>query len=112
MAQDDMHVLIYKVLAYLYDCMKKGEQPDRGMLSCNGMLFGSVPESYWNSVWIQMLDKELVKGVGVAHYDNSAHVILASPEVTLDGVEFMQENTMMKKALKVLQDAKSSLPFI
>lgn len=112
MAQDDMHVLIYKVLAYLYDCMKKGEQPDKSMLSCTGLLFGGIPERYWTSIWIQMLDKNLVRGVGVTHYDNEAHVVIIDPVITLDGVEFMQENTMMRKALKVLQDAKSALPFI
>lgn len=27
MAHDDMHMLIYKMLAYLYDCIKKGLAP-------------------------------------------------------------------------------------
>lgn len=111
MAQDDMHVLIYKALAYLYDCMKRGKEPDKAMLSCTGLLFGGIPERYWTSVWIQMLDKGLVKGVSIAHYDE-AHVVIVNPAITLDGVEFMQENTMMRKALKVLQDARSALPFI
>ena len=108
MAQDDMHVLIYKALAYLYDCMKRGKEPDKAMLSCTGFLFGGIPERYWTSVWIQML----VKGVSIAHHDDEVHVVIINPAITLDGVEFMQENTMMRKALKVLQDAKSALPFI
>ena len=28
------------------------------------------------------------------------------------GVEFLSENSMMRKALKFLQDAKSALPFV
>ena len=112
MAQDDMHVIIYKVLAYLYDCMKKGIDPDKSMLAPDGLLFGGVPERYWNSIWLQMLDKGLVVGVAQAAYDDSTHIIILSPEVTLDGVEFMQENSMMKKAKDFLKDMKSILPFV
>ena len=28
MAQNDMYVVMYKIIAYLYDCMKKGAEPD------------------------------------------------------------------------------------
>ena len=28
MANKDMHVIIYKVLAYLYDCLKEGVTPE------------------------------------------------------------------------------------
>lgn len=27
MAHDDLHVVMYKILAYLYSCMKSGEKP-------------------------------------------------------------------------------------
>ena len=28
MAQDDYFVIVYQVLKYLYDCLKKGEKPE------------------------------------------------------------------------------------
>lgn len=28
MAQDDMHVIMYRILAYLYWCIKQGVRPD------------------------------------------------------------------------------------
>lgn len=112
LAYDEMHVLIYKTLAYLYDCMKKGEKPENIMLSCDGFIFGGIPERYWTLIWIQMLDKGLVKGVGSIAYNGEPHVVLHDHEVTLEGIGFMQENKMMRKALKLLQDAKCALPFI
>lgn len=112
MAQDDMHVLMYKVLAYLYDCLKCGKDPSKETLQSCGPLFGGVPETYWTAVWLEMVDRGLVKGVVKAPYDNEIHVVLVSPRVTLEGVEFMNENSMMAKAKDFLKDAKSMLPFI
>ena len=37
MAHDDMHVLMYKVLAYPYRCMKEGVAPDVEKVSCGGV---------------------------------------------------------------------------
>ena len=112
MAHDDMHVIIYKVLSYLYSCLKKGERPDRHMLSSAGALFGGVPEAYWTAIWMEMSDRGLVKGVGRMPYDNIMSVIVENPRITLDGVEFLQENSMMRKARDLLRDAKSVLPFL
>ena len=28
MASDDMHVVMYKILKYLYECLKKGVEPN------------------------------------------------------------------------------------
>ena len=112
MAQDDMHVLMYKVLTYLYDCLKRGKGPDKEMLQSYGPLFGGVPETYWTAVWLEMVDKSLVKGVTKTPYDNETLVVLVAPRVTLEGVEFMNENSMMAKAKDFLKDAKSMLPFI
>ena len=112
MAQDDMHVLIYKVLAYLYSCMKRGEEPDRTMLQSDGPLFGGVPYRYWSAIWSQIAERNLVSGIGVKWYDNSRSIILHDPEITLDGVEFMQENSMMRRAYDLLKAAKDALPFI
>ncbi len=33
MAQDDMHVITYRILAYLYDCMKRGRDVDPNLIS-------------------------------------------------------------------------------
>lgn len=112
MSSDDMHVVMYKILAYLYDCMKKGLEPQAARIRYDSDMIGPIPERYWCSIMGQLVDKGLVKGVVIRWFDNEPHVLMADPTVTLEGVEFMQENSMMKKALNFLREAKSTLPFI
>jgi hypothetical protein len=46
MAKDDYHVIVYKILAYLYSCLKKGENPEKEYLLCDGALF-NINHTYW-----------------------------------------------------------------
>ena len=34
MAKDDYHVIAYKILAYLYTCLKEGRNPEKGFEIC------------------------------------------------------------------------------
>ena len=112
MGADDMHVVMYKVLAYLYDCMKRGEEPRKSRLAPGGDVAGPIPQSYWDEIMAQLADRVLVRGVSVIWEDNSPTVVLARPTVTLEGVEFLQDNSMMRRALKFLRETKSALPFV
>lgn len=111
MASDDMHVVMYKILAYLYGCMRQGEEPSRAALAHDGDML-SIPYRYWAQIMSQLAEMGLVKGVSVKWMDNEPHVFLASPCVTLAGVQFLEENSMMAKARRFLKEAKSTLPFI
>lgn len=112
MAQDDMHIIIYKLLAYLYDCMKKGKPADLAMLESDGAVFGGVPERYRCSIIAQVVERGYVTGMKLFYSDNEPSIVVSNPSITLDGVEYMFENTMMQRALRWLQDVKSALPFI
>lgn len=46
MAKDDYHVIVYQILAYLYQRLKKGETADESMLKHDGHLF-KIDKSYW-----------------------------------------------------------------
>lgn len=107
-----MHVIIYKLLAYLYDCMKHGKNVDNAMLDRTSAIFGGIPESYRCAIVSQVSDRGYVKGLSVFYSDNQPQVVIAEPSITLDGVEYMFENSMMQRALRWLQDMKSALPFI
>ena len=112
MAQNDMDVIVYKVLAYLYDCMKQGNNPTNDMLSNGSVLFGMIPDRYYTVIWQEMIKNNLVEGVGISNYDSIEQVVFSNPTITLQGLEYMKENTMMQKALKYLRDIKTALPFI
>lgn len=116
MSGDDMHVIMYKVLAYLYDCMKKGVEPQESRIRPGGDVAGPIPESYWCEIMAQMADRGLVRGVSVTQLwvDDCPRISMNKPVVTFRGFEFMRENKMMRDAytlLKIRQE-KSGMPFI
>lgn len=112
MAQDDMFVVMYKILAYLYDCLKRGVEPSRAMLAHDGDML-AIDYGYWTRVIYELDRHGYVDGFVVKKvYPPAIAVRMVDPAITMEGVEFLQENSKMQKALKFLKDAKSALPFI
>ena len=97
MSNNDMHVLIYKILNYLYECLKKGIHVDLAefIRDCN---LENVSEQYWQSV-IEELDQHgYIKGVIIKSIKTQKIVLLKDNfGITLEGVEYLQENSMMSK---------------
>lgn len=109
MAQDDMFVVMYKIIAYLYDCMKTGIEPDNNKWSADSL---DIPKSYWDKVVKELVEHGLIDGVMIIKAANRDIIRPTDPKVTMEGVQFAQENSMMSKAAKFLRDAKASIPFI
>lgn len=110
MADDDVHVVMYKVLAYLYKCLKAGEDP--AVANYNAGHF-RINERYWTVIMVQLIDCGYVTGFTVQRADDGTDIIPVRPTVTMDGVAFMMENSMMAKARKFLEsigDIKSVIP--
>lgn len=103
MSSDDMHVIMCKVLRYLYDCMKKGVEPDATEVSHSAL---GIPYGYWDSVMRQLMSHGYVSGIA----DTKTGLVMISPSVTLEGVEFMQESSSMRKALAFLKEARAFIP--
>ena len=49
MSKDDYFVVVYRILAYLYHCVKNGINPDMEYLTYNTKHF-PVCESYWEYI--------------------------------------------------------------
>ena len=114
MAKDDMHVVIFKILAYIYDCMKSGKPVDKSVIECEPL---EIPESYWTQIMRELVEHGYVSGIAVKSTTAKDVVLLSDPKVTLDGVEFLMENSMMSKAARLVADAgdffsKVVFPFI
>ena len=61
----------------------------------------------------ELVGHRYIDGVTVRKFLNSeASVTALNARVTMEGVAFAQENSMMGKAKAFLQDAKASIPFI
>lgn len=97
MAKNDMPVIIYKILKYLYECMKAGKRPDE-MDFCAESKLISIPQLYWNCVIREMYDNGFVRGVSVLSTKDGSLIILDSDfNITLKGVAFLEDNALMQK---------------
>ena len=47
MAKNDYFVIVYKILSYLYECMKAGKEPAQEDIACDSQLF-HISQRYWN----------------------------------------------------------------
>lgn len=107
MASDDMHVVMYKILAYLYACMKEGSRVDRDAIGAEAL---GINRSYWQEIMSELARRGYVKGVRALDGDFGADVYMSKPRVTMEGVEFLMENSMMAKAKQFLMDIKATIP--
>lgn len=67
MAKDDFHVIVYQILAYLYQCLKSGDAVDSKILGSDSPYFIAdgkpLSERYWCYVLYQMQRMGLIEGV-------------------------------------------------
>lgn len=106
MSYDDYWVVAYKVLSYLYACMRAGKRVDVSRMR----ELSGVNEAYFGQVVRGLQDKGLVSGF---HFDGLSGVIIDSPSsayadepaVTMDGAAYVRENSRMVQAGRFLGHA-------
>lgn len=96
MAQNDYFVIVYRVLKYLYDCLKKGEKPEAEYLVASTY---SIPENYWIYILLSLINEEYIKGIRVN--STKGGVIFGDLQeaiITPKGIEYFFENSLIEKA--------------
>lgn len=91
----DNFKVIYRILRYLEKAMDYDE-PDMDCISVEAL---KMTERRWLAI-MEMLSKEgYVEGISVTHsIDGIANVAISRPHITLKGLEYLQENSLMQKA--------------
>lgn len=90
--------------------MIKGVDPIASECSAAAM---GAPQPYWDFIMSELVGHGFLDEVNVSRSMSGTIFVNAfDPKVTMEGVEFAQENTAMAKAKKFLMDAKSSIPFV
>lgn len=109
MAKDDYFVIIYQVLKYLYDCLKKGEKTETVYLTAS---YYSIPQNYWGFILLSLIEEEYIKGISINRTkDGIVFGDLQNAHITPKGIEYLFENSLMEKAKKTLKDIKDMIPF-
>lgn len=113
MAKDDYAVIVYKILAYLYMQLKKGEKNDAKMLMYDGPLF-QINRTYWVYIFWNLLDQGFIRGMHDVKAGEGYYIEEQLPycEITPQGIEYVCNNSFMERAKQFLKDVKDITPFI
>ena len=99
MASDDFEVVAFKILSYLYRCMKSGKKVDiaalRQLVGCNETYFGAVARSLQSKGLVEGFDFDAFSGIVI---DSPNIAAMSDPMITMDGAIFVSENSRMRKA--------------
>lgn len=112
MAKDDYFVIVYQILAYLYQRLKKGLPVDTRMLKADSPLL-KINEKYWAYIIYHMQESGFIEDVPFSNLDDVFPIPLDLSEIkiTPKGIEYLCDNSFMEKAKAFLKDIKEIMPF-
>lgn len=101
--------LIYKILKALKECMDYEEiDPDRFTAEALG-----ITEEKRNALFALLQKEGLIEGVTVREYINSpGRTVIINPSklsITLKGLQYLEDNSMMKKASNIAKGILGAL---
>ena len=107
MAKDDYDVIAYRILTYLYACLKRkiifDDTAFRAAVKKN-----VESDEYFTSVLKMMQDEGLIRGLLITKAWGGDYILssdLRDAEITADGIHYLKENSTMKKTGEMLKDA-------
>lgn len=108
MAKDDYFVLAYRILHYLYECFKAGEKADAELFGPSAL---GINNGYWVNLLESLTREGYITGVSfLSSFGSVQSVKIFDAKITQKGIEFLQENNSIKKAVEFLKTAKDIIP--
>lgn len=110
MAKDDYFVLAYRILAYLYACLKAGEQSDLKHICAEEL---GITPNYWEYIMRHLHQEGFIEGIFVVNVIGRATPqikLTPATMITPKGIEFLENNSTMAKAKNFLKTLKETIP--
>ena len=104
----DNFKIIYRILKYLEQHL--GENIDLDKISHEQL---GISFLRWEALLRMMQEEGYIKGLVYEQTmsDSSAHVVLPiRPKITIKGMEYLEENSFMKKAANTIETIKKIVP--
>lgn len=101
----DNFKIIYKILKFL-EMSLDYEMTDVDAISYQRL---GITKERWEQLLIMLQDSEYITGIAVTQSlgDNKRHIAEPiTPVITLKGLEYLTENTLLKRAAALLKGAK------
>lgn len=112
MAKDDYFVFVYKILAYLYECLKGKKRLDFEYLQPLTKDF-PIEESYFNYIMENICQSGYIEGIIVVPILGQSCGNIKYTQalrITPKGIEYLLDNSMMSKAKEALRILKETIP--
>lgn len=101
MEKDDMEVIIYKILAYLYACMKFDRKPDITEYGWSSALM-DIQKGYWCRIIDILVTEGFIDGFAVFHTKDGIQIQTDPPiGITIKGRDYLRDNSTMQKVKNV-----------
>lgn len=110
MSNNDYFTVAYKILSYLKHCYENGEEADPNFLSA--VTFEISHIQFIKT--LQMLkDDNYITGIILTPTTTGTIISgLRSTDITSSGLEYLADNSMMKKAYNILKEFRDWAPLI
>lgn len=99
MAKDDYHVIVFRILKYLYLRLKSGEPVEPEMLRHDSKTC-KINETYWRYIMISMQEEGLIdglkKGEGETGYEQLEDQ-LKDVQITPKGIDMLSDSRMSER---------------
>lgn len=106
---DDFFEIVYIILTELYACMKKGVNANLDAISCDrfGINPGYMMEILWN-----LKEKNYITGIQINTSEAGTRLINSYDKIkiTMDGIEYLQDNSKMKKIYEKVKQIRDLIP--
>lgn len=105
MAKDDYYVIVAKILVYLYKKLK-GYKVDKDYITPMTKDF-PIEGDYLNEVIAMMCENGYVKGTIIRAWGGDVIMVATDNlKITEKGIDYLRENSTMKKIVETLEEAK------
>ncbi len=112
MAKDDYFVIVYHICKYLYEQLKQGKTIDVEAIQPINKHF-AINQKYWEYIISNLYSENYITGITVYRADDEIHITdLENISITPKGIEYLQENRMLKKVANTLRTIKEITPMI
>ena len=98
---------IYQILKYL-ECAMDYSDPDYDPISATAL---SLSQERWSAIIRMLVQDGYIEGVLIKDQIRASNTIIRfAPGITLKGLEYLHENSMMKKAMNLARGIKDIIP--
>ena len=105
MSKDDIEVIEYKILKYLYESIKAGHRAALSEVAWHCELF-DITRDYWLYIMHDLIERELVSGLKYVEAKDMESVLeVGTFAITQAGREYLKENSLMQNVKSLLGEA-------